>query len=207
MTPTVDKEALAAFVDLLDEQPQSLISFERAVQLMTQIGFSCRLACQLETRNQSVRFCAPPSDLIPVEAEVETPLGLQRISLEQRMSLPAAVESAVQALDSLVHHFRELEAKGGLELAQREELVNRTEMMRQSLMDDGVWRFQRSGSFTRPMDRFQLLIGHGECSELVTLYGPFLAVLARASLADDTKPAVGVRTLQKPLSSCLRAGR
>ncbi len=203
MSSPVDKEALAAFVDLLDTQPQSLISFERAVQLMTQIGFSCRLACQLETWNQSVRFCAPPSDLAPVEAEIETPLGPQHVTLEQRMSLPAAVESAVQALDRLVHHFIELEAKGDLGLAQRGELVNRAEMMRRTLMDDGVWRLQRSGSFKWPMDRFQLLIGHGECSELVTVYGPFMAVLARASLADETQPAVGVRNVAEAVAKLL----
>ena len=195
MTSTINRDALAAFVDLLDNKPQSLISFEHAVQLMTQIGFSCRLACQIENWNQSVRFFGPPSALAPVEAEVETPLGSQHITLEQYMSLPQAVHSALEEMHQILHQLRELEAKG-LETAQCQELMKRAQVMERDIVD-GPGRFQRSGSFEWPMDRFQLLIEYGDRAEVVTICGPFMAVLSRASLADETEPGVGVSDIAK----------
>jgi hypothetical protein len=195
MTSNINKEALTAFVDVVDEHSQGLIPFERAVQLMTAIGFSCRLACQMEKWHQSITLNAPPSTLSPVEAEIHTPWGDQNIELEQRSSLPRVVENALSEL----RHILDIIGRGESHSAttdQRQEFVVRAREMERTVIENSL-QFARSGSFNWPMDRFQLRIELGERSELVTVFGPCMAALARASVADETVPGVSTRDLAK----------
>jgi hypothetical protein len=190
MTSNINKEALTAFIDIVEEHSQGLITVERAVELTTSIGFSCRLACQMENWHQSVTFIAPPSTLSPVEAEIHTPWGDQNIELEQRSSLPRVVENALSEL----RHILEVISRGegdGATTDQRQEFVVRAREMERTVVENSL-QFSRSGSFNWPMDRFQLRIELGERSALVTVFGPCMAALARASLADATAPGVGV---------------
>jgi hypothetical protein len=190
----IDKQSLAAFIDILDSRAQSLISFERAVELMTGIGFSCRLACRQENWHQGISFFGPPGDLAPVETEIETPVGRQRITLERNMSLPSTVSSALAQL----RHLRQaLETIGadGVDEEQRQRLMYEASEAERGLLENGRPHLERSGIFNWPMDRFQLLISHGKRSELVTICGPVMAMLARASLADSTMPGINVQDL------------
>ena len=194
MGTKIDKQSLAAFIDVLDSGAQSLISFEHAVELMTGIGFSCRLACRQEDWRQGISFFGPPSTLAPVEAEIETPVGRQRLTLKQHMSLPSTVSSALGQLESL-HRALETIGPDGIDEERRRRLIDEAGEMQRGLLEHGRPNFARSGIFDWPMDRFQLLISDGERSELVTICGPFMALLAGASLADATMPGVNVRDL------------
>jgi hypothetical protein len=112
MAFAIDKRALVKFLELLESKPQSYISFERAVEMMSDVGFSCHLACTLEHWEQSVRFLAPPSGLVPIEVEIETPFGIQRAELERRMSLPLHVRETVDQLRHIVETATRLEGQG-----------------------------------------------------------------------------------------------
>jgi hypothetical protein len=192
MTSTIDKLALAKFIELLENDAQSFISFERAVQVMSDVGFSCRLACQSEHWQQTVSFLAPPSNLVPIEADIETPFGTQRVALEPRMSLPHQVQGALNEIRYVVETAERLEAQG--DTGQGGELVERARLLEKDLIE-GTVRLQRSGTFQWSMDRFQLLISSGVRDELVTVKGPLMAMLSHGTLVDDAKPGVSVRDI------------
>ena len=137
MTSNINKEALTAFIDVVDEHSQGLIPFERAVQLTTAIGFSCRLACQMEKWHQSITLNAPPSTLSPVEAEIHTPWGDQNIELEQRSSLPRVVENALSEL----RHILDIIGRGEGHSAttdQRQEFVVRAREMERTVIENSL---------------------------------------------------------------------
>ena len=195
MGATIDRKALAVFVEILDSSPASLISFERAVELMTAIGFSCRLACQHEDWRQGISFFGPPGMLAPVEVEVETPVGRQHITLEQSMSLPATIGNALGELRHIREALQQTDNEG-VDEERRRHLIEKAREMERGLIEN-TGPFQRSGLFKWPMDRFQLQISYGERSELVTICGPLMALLSHSSLADDTVPGVNVRDVAR----------
>ena len=191
MQSEITREALLAFVDILEKYPQGLLTYERMVELMSAIGISCRLRCEVRHWQQSVTIIAPPSSLVPVEAAIETPFGTQRIDLEQRMSLPQSIQSALGELSSIL---REINHHRSTNEGQVDELKKRAQEIERMVVEESI-RFTRSGSFTWPMDRFQLQIQWKDESEEVTVYGPQLARLAHASLPADTTPGIAVDEL------------
>jgi hypothetical protein len=186
----INREGLAALIDVIDEGPTSFISYERAGQLLSAVGLSYRLACHTENWEQSITFCGPPSSLVPAEAEIETPFGHQSLTPQQYAQLPKVVQSA---LEQLSHVFGAIKAvyEPGLGLGPQKELVDRARQAEEDLRR-GLGVVQRTFSFRWPMDRFQLLVEYGDRSAHITICGPLMALLREGFLSDPTSPGVGV---------------
>jgi hypothetical protein len=71
---------------------------------------------------------------------------------------------------------------------------------------NGNERIQRRATVRWPMDRFGLLLERGRDRRSVTIYGPGLAKISHAWLADDTDPAIAVDELAEAIAEMVTGG-
>jgi hypothetical protein len=199
MTSNINRQALVTFVELLEAAPQSFTSYERAVELLSSVGFSCQLACRSEEWRQIVTFLAPPSTLLPVEAKVETPFGTQQLVLEPSMSLPQHVNQAFSNLGHLVDALRH--AEGPEVSSLRNKIAESAHALQSQLAELG--RLERAGVFPWPLERFELAISNGAREERVAVRGPLMAALGHGFLSDESRPGVAVCDLASAMVKLL----